>query len=247
MSRSVAALPAGVRADADRLRQEIVGVRAQPAVERVRDGIRVVIGGPPNSGKSTLLNLMTEREAAIVSPYAGTTRDRVEAPVQRSGVAYLLADTAGLTDAADPVERIGVGLAEAAIGAADLLIWLGDEPPPRDHALWVHARADLPGREAMPNGPTLAIRQDRAEAIAALWDEVARRAEGLLPTPDALPLRRNQRAACSNAAALLFLPTDPLLAAEQLRLAAGALGEVLGDNATEAMLDALFRRFCLGK
>ncbi|WP_375391149.1 tRNA uridine-5-carboxymethylaminomethyl(34) synthesis GTPase MnmE [uncultured Sphingomonas sp.] len=244
---SEAALLAGVRADADLLRQEIEAVLSRPPVERVRDGVRVVIGGPPNSGKSTLLNLLTERDAAIVSPVAGTTRDRVEAPIQRSGVAYLLTDTAGLTDAVDPVERIGVGLAEAAMEAADLLIWLGDEPPPRDDALWVHARADLPGREVMPAGPTLAIRQDRAYSIAALWDAVAQRVEELLPTADALPLRREQREACANAGALLSLPADPLLAAEQLRIAAGALGTVLGTNATEAMLEALFSRFCLGK
>lgn len=244
---SEAALLAGVRTDADLLRREIDAVLSQPAVERVRDGIRVVIGGPPNSGKSTLLNLMTGRDAAIVSPIAGTTRDRVEAPVQRSGAAYLLTDTAGLTDATDPVERIGVGLAEAAIAAADLLIWLGDGPPPRDDALWVHARADVPGREATPTGPALAIGQDRPATIAALWDNVSRRAEKLLPTSDVLPLLREQRDACRNAAGLLSLPADPLLAAEQLRLASGMLGGLLGINATEAVLDALFTRFCLGK
>lgn len=244
---SEAALLDGVRTDADLLRREIEAVLSQPPVERVRDGIRVVIGGPPNSGKSTLLNLMTGRDAAIVSPVAGTTRDRVEAPVQRSGAAYLLTDTAGLTDATDPVERIGVGLAEAAIAAADLLIWLGDGPPPRDDALWVHARADVPGREATPTGPTLAIRQDRPATIAALWDNVSRQAEKLLPTSDVLPLLREQRDACRNAAGLLSLPADPLLAAEQLRLASGMLGGLLGINATEAVLDALFTRFCLGK
>lgn len=235
------------RRDAAALAGEIGAVLSQPPVERLRDGIRVVIAGPPNSGKSTLLNLMTAREAAIVSPISGTTRDRIEAPVQRRGLAFLLTDTAGLTDAADPVERIGVSRAEDAIAAADLLLWLGDTAPSRADALWVHARADLPGREALPHGRHIAIRQDRPETVAQLWAEVERRAAGLLPAPDALPLKTRQREACRRAAAELDLDPDPLLAAEQLRSAAGDLGTILGLDATEAMLDALFGRFCIGK
>lgn len=235
------------RREAAGLGEEIERVLAAPPVERLRDGIGVVIAGPPNSGKSTLLNAMTARDAAIVSPHSGTTRDRLEAPVRRGGVAYLLTDTAGLTDAADPVERIGVERAEAAIASADLLLWLGDDPPPRPDALWVHARADLPGREGLPLGRALAIRQDAPGSIEALWQEVERRSAALLPDPDALPLKQRQREACASAAGELGLVGDPLIAAEQLRIAARALGGVLGLDATEAMLDALFARFCVGK
>jgi tRNA modification GTPase len=235
------------RRDAAALREEIAATLAAPPVERLRDGLRVVIAGPPNSGKSTLLNLMVAREAAIVSPVSGTTRDRIEAPVQRGGAAFLLTDTAGLTEAADPVERIGVGRAQDAIFAADLLLWLGDAEPPRDDALWVHARADLPGRETLPPGRHAAIRQDRPGAIAQLWAEVERRAGLLLPTPDIVPLKARQRDACQVASTQLVLDYDPIIAAEQLRTAASALGGVLGLNATEAMLDALFGRFCIGK
>lgn len=238
---------ASVVDDAAALRDAIGRVLSAPPVERVRDGVRIVIGGPPNSGKSTLLNLMTVREASIVSPHAGTTRDRVEAAVQRSGVAYLLTDTAGLTDAADPVERIGVARAHEAIEAADVLIWLADTPPLSPKALWVHARADLPGRDIKPTDRALAIRQDEMGSIEALWDAVAQRAAILLPTLDDLPLKHQQRLACAEAAAMLSLDNDPLIAAEQLRIAARVMGKILGIDAAEVMLDALFSRFCLGK
>lgn len=101
----------------------------RPSVDRLHDGIRVVLAGPPNSGKSTLLNLLVEREAAIVSPIAGTTRDRIEASVLRGGVAYVLTDTAGLAeDTDDVIEAIGVTRAQEAILQADILLWMADAP-----------------------------------------------------------------------------------------------------------------------
>ena len=234
------------RADAAILRVEIDAVLSTPPVERLRDGIRVVVAGPPNSGKSTLLNLMAEREAAIVSPHSGTTRDRVEVPVQRDGIAYLLTDTAGLTDADDPVERIGVALAARAIDEADIVLWLGNEPPPRP-ALWVHSRADVAGREAMPAGRTIAVRQDRRDTVTAMWKMVGAAASALLPSTDTLALKRGQRDRCRQAADALGLAGDVLIAAEQLRTASGELGAILGIDASEAVLDALFARFCIGK
>lgn len=233
--------------DAAALRAEMAAVIAAPPVERLRDGIRVVIAGPPNSGKSTLLNLMTAREAAIVSPHSGTTRDRVEAPVRRNGLAYLLTDTAGLIDAADPVERIGVARAQEAIDAADVLLWLGDDPPARADALRIHARADVAGRERLPSGAALAVRQDRPETIETLWRTVEARAQALAPALEVIPLKARQRAACARALEALRLDPDPLIAAEQLRLARRDLAGILGLDATETMLDALFGRFCIGK
>ncbi len=236
-----------VREGADALRGEISDVLSAPPVERLRDGVRVVIGGPPNSGKSTLLNLLSEREAAIVSPYAGTTRDRIEAPVRRNGVAYVLTDTAGLTDAVDPVERVGVALADDAIASADVLVWLADTSPPRADAIWVHARADLPERQVLPAGRSLATRHDRPQSIDQLWGMIDARARALLPSANDLPLKRQQREACEDVADNLVLTADPLIAAEQLRVAAASLGRLTGVNATETMLDSLFQRFCLGK
>ena len=236
-----------VTTEAAALRDAIAAALAAPSVERVRDGVRVVIAGPPNSGKSTLLNLLSEREAAIVSPVSGTTRDRVEAPVQRNGAAYLLIDTAGLTETADVVERIGVARAGEAIAAADILLWLADTSPPRADALWIHARADLPTRRDLPPGRILAVRQNDLSSVDRLWGVIERRATALLPGLDDLPLRARQRDACARAMQALTLEADSLLAAEQLRVAARALASVLGVDATEAMLDALFGRFCLGK
>lgn len=234
-------------AQAAALRAEMEAVLAAPPVERVCDGVRVVIGGPPNSGKSTLLNLLVARDAAIVSPFAGTTRDRVEAILQRRGRAYVLTDTAGLTDATDPVERIGVERANAAIAGADLVLWLADTPPARADAIWVHARADLPDREIVPAGRVLAIAQNRPASIDRLWEVVHDRATSLLPTADDLPLKKAQREAVADAVLNLALDSDVLIAAEQLRVARVRLASVLGQDATEAMLDAMFGRFCLGK
>lgn len=243
-----ATLLAGVAGDARELRSEIEAALSRPPVERVRDGIKVVIAGPPNSGKSTLLNLLGGREAAIVSPHAGTTRDRVEVPVRRGDAAYLLIDTAGLTEAEDPVERIGVARAGDAIHAADIVLWLDDRvAPPRVDGVWIHARADLPGRERLPPGRVVAIRQDDMASIDAVWGIIERHARTLLPAAGDLPLKRSQRHACSVAAGLLTLDEDPLVMAEQLRQATAELASILGLDATEAMLDALFGRFCLGK
>ncbi len=239
---------AAIRDEAITLGRTIATVAAAPPVERLHDGIRVVIGGPPNAGKSTLLNLLAERDAAIVSPIAGTTRDKIEAGVRRHGIAYNMVDTAGLTDTDDVVEAIGVERATAAIDAADVLVWLADEPPPRDDGLWVHARGDVAGREAMPAGRVAMVRQDRPETVEALWWLIEDRAKALLPRADALPLRERHRSWCKAAAtALVTMPVDPLLIGEHLREARRSLAAVIGVDATEIMLDALFSRFCLGK
>lgn len=244
---SETALLEQTRAAAATLADEMRAVLAAPPVERLRDGIRVVIAGPPNTGKSTLLNLMCERDAAIVSAQAGTTRDRIEVPVVREGIAYVLTDTAGLNDASDPIEAMGVTRAEAAVAAADLVIWSGDMPPPRADAMWVHTRSDLAERARLPTGRLIATRHDVPSTIDTLWKEVAGRACSLLPGSDVLPVSATQRKACARAVNELQLANDPLIAAEQLRRATWELATILGVNATEAMLDALFGRFCLGK
>jgi tRNA modification GTPase len=237
-----------IRHEAIALGYAIAAIAAAPSVERLHEGVRVVIGGPPNAGKSTLLNLLAERDAAIVSPIAGTTRDKIEAGVRRRGIAYNMVDTAGLTDTDDLVEAIGVDRATAAIEGADVLVWMADEPPPRDDGLWVHARGDVAGREVMPAGRVVMVRQDRPETVEALWWLIEDRAKALLPRADALPLRERHRSWCDAAAtALVTTPADPLLVGEHLREARRSLAAVIGIDATEVMLDALFSRFCLGK
>ncbi|EZP49207.1 tRNA uridine-5-carboxymethylaminomethyl(34) synthesis GTPase MnmE [Sphingomonas sp. RIT328] len=229
------------------LAAELHHVLAAPAVERLRDGVQVVLGGPPNSGKSTLINLLCQRDVAIVSDIAGTTRDRIEATVVRQGLVYVLTDTAGLTDSADPIERIGVTRAGDAIARADLLLWLGDDEPPREDAIWVQARSDATGRVPVA-GAGIAVAQNDPASVEALWTMIASRAEMLMPRGDALAFRESERAACGEAlAALDGMSNDPLIVSEQLRYAVRTLGSILGQNATEVMLDALFGRFCIGK
>lgn len=232
------------------LAEDIESVAGRPPVERLRDGIRVVLAGPPNAGKSTLFNALVERDAAIVSPVAGTTRDRIEAPVMRQGMAWLLIDTAGLTErAGDAIEEIGIGRTRAALTEADLVLWLGEEAPVGD-AIWVHGRCDLPGREILPAGRDVALSASTGEGLDALWTILAARAIALLPSLEQLALNRRQQGLCLTAATALRAAAaeeDLLLVAERLRSAQRAFDAITGRADVEAMLDSLFRRFCIGK
>lgn len=222
---------------------------AEPPVERIRDGIRVTLAGPPNSGKSTLLNALADRDVAIVSPVAGTTRDRIEAPVQREGMAFVFTDTAGLTTTKDAVEAIGVDRAREAVVSADLLLWLGDDAPPRADAIAIHARADEPGRGAAPSG-RLAVSAMRGEGMSALWQAIVARAVSIVPITGTGALTVRQREQVGRAAdhlASAIASVDPLIVAEELRTARVCCAGLLGIDATEAMLNSLFSRFCLGK
>lgn len=245
-----AALLARVARDADDLAREIAMLLDQPPVERLRDGIRVVLAGPPNSGKSTLFNAMVGRDAAIVSPIAGTTRDRIEAPVVRGGIAWLFTDTAGLAaETDDVIEAVGIARAQASIAEADILLWLGDAAPPRTDALAVHARVDVVGREITPDG-RIAASGVRPGGEAALWTALEHRAATLLPTADVPALNARQRELCRGAASNLrdaAEASDPLLVAEDLRSARRAFDRLTGRADTEAVLDALFAGFCIGK
>ncbi len=130
------------------LASEIDLALARPRAERLRDGIRVVIAGPPNAGKSTLLNALLKREAAIVSDIAGTTRDVIEAPVALGGIPFVLTDTAGLREeGAEEIESIGIVRAQQAMAGADIVLWLGDEGEGPDHPrLWeIEAQIDRGG------------------------------------------------------------------------------------------------------
>ncbi len=245
---------ATVRHDSDALAAEIEAIIAQPPVERIRDGIRIVLAGQPNAGKSTLLNALAGREAAIVSPLAGTTRDRIEVPVMRDGIAYLLTDTAGLHAApADIVEEIGIARAKSAIETADLLLWLDDAPLPAELAdashLLIHPRADVPGREAGVEG-RLSVSVETGDGVDALWDSIGTIAAELLPPSDSVALNVRQRGLAEQAAAALRGAAGQdalLLAAEELRVALRAFHRITGAADVEAMLDALFGRFCIGK
>lgn len=239
-----------ILSEIDAIGQTMSQLLAAPPVERLYDGVRVVIAGPPNSGKSTLLNALAGRDLAIVSALSGTTRDRIEAPVTRGGIAYVLTDTAGLTDAPhDVVERIGVSRAEAAITSADIVLWLGDTAPSDARHVAVHARADVPGREDPPFFSQLSISAETGEGMAALWGVIAERAAALLPVADAIATNERQRGLLRGARDHLALDAqrDVLVIAEQVRCAIGSLNAVTGRTGTEDVLDSIFARFCIGK
>lgn len=244
-----AALVESVRSGMANVAADIDRVLRAPPVERIRDGVCVVLAGPTNAGKSTLFNLLCGREAAIVSPVAGTTRDRVEASVRRGGMAYSLVDTAGLNpDAADVIEEEGIVRARRATDAADVLLWLGDDGPPRGDALWVQARADLPDRAVMRAGRTVMVSERDGASIDRLWDMIEAAASPMLATAADCSLHAYQRDACRRARAYLGqVGADPILLAEQLRLARGELTGLTAHAASDQMLDRLFGAFCIGK
>ncbi|MCE7795077.1 tRNA uridine-5-carboxymethylaminomethyl(34) synthesis GTPase MnmE [Sphingobium sufflavum] len=223
---------------------------AAPPVERLREGIRLVIAGPVNSGKSTLLNRLAGWEAAIVTDIEGTTRDRIEVPVAIGGTAYLLTDTAGFREAGDAVERIGIERAREAVAAADLLLWLGAaEDSPRPDAIRVLSRIDRPdvSRDSIHD---VALSVHSGEGMADLIALVGARATALLPQDRSYLLSARQRSELGTAVAALesaLAVRDPLLVAEHLRDALSAFDRLTGRASTEHMLDSLFGGFCIGK
>ena len=225
----------------------------RPRIEPLRDGVRVVVAGPPNSGKSSLVNAIAGTERAIVTDVPGTTRDHIEVPLALGGVPIVLTDTAGLRATEELVEKIGVERSQALIDGADVLLWLGepgDAPPAHPRLLLVHSKADLPGRRETP-ARALAVSSVTGEGLAPLLERVADQARALLPGEDALALNRRQaghlgeaRQALARAAAG---SSDIVSFAEELRLARGAFDRLTGRAGMEDVLDALFSRFCLGK
>ncbi|QGN54891.1 tRNA uridine-5-carboxymethylaminomethyl(34) synthesis GTPase MnmE [Novosphingobium sp. Gsoil 351] len=246
----VAGLPAAFEADCRDLSEALAAWLARPHAELLRDGFRVVIAGPPNAGKSTLFNMLTDTEAAIATPIPGTTRDLLTQPVALDGVPFVFVDTAGLrADSADPVERIGIARAEAASAAADLVLWLGaaDERP--GGAWQLAPQCDRPDRDAVAD-PRHAVSALTGEGIASLCADLVATARVAMPAPGAVALGQRQRrllGECREAVASAAHHPDPLLAAEHLRLARLALDRLIGRSGTEDMLDALFGRFCIGK
>jgi len=238
--------PALVRGCAE-LAAELRSWLGQPRVEPLKDGVRVVVAGPPNAGKSSLLNAIAGQERAIVTDLPGTTRDHIEVPLSLGGIPILLTDTAGLRPTNDMVEAIGVSRAEALVQGADILLWLGEpvEAPNHPQLIRLHSKADVRG-EAPED--LLAVSSVTREGIPRLLEDVTARAKALLPSEDALALNRRQAAHVAEAAQALDGPVDDVvIIAENLRLARVAFDRLTGRAGVEDVLDALFGRFCLGK
>ena len=229
------------------LAEQVQAILRAPSAERLRDGIRVVLAGPPNAGKSTLLNALVGRDAAIVSDIAGTTRDRIEVPAAIRGVAFLFTDTAGLRDASgDVVEVMGMERARAALAAADIILWLGaSQDLPRVDALLVAAQWDQ-----FPDRPGLPVSAVTGQGMEALIQALLDRAQDLLPAPGDYALHTRQRDGAARLLQHVVAATqldDLLIAAEELRLAREAIDRLTGRAGTEDMLDQLFSGFCIGK
>lgn len=233
---------------------------ARPAAEVIAEGLSVVIAGPPNAGKSTLINALVQRELAIVSPVAGTTRDVIETPLALDGIAMRFSDTAGIRgEGADAIEAIGIDRAKAAVDAADILLWLGPPKAVPDHprAILIAAQADRWKGDAAAEADAarcdLTLSAATGEGMDRLHRMIVEMARTLLPREGEAALRQRQRAALSDAKQWLEIESgsreagDLILLAERLRLATTALDRITGRAGVEDMLDTLFGRFCIGK
>ncbi|WP_448950112.1 tRNA uridine-5-carboxymethylaminomethyl(34) synthesis GTPase MnmE [Labrys neptuniae] len=256
----VPVLFASIRAGAEALLGEIeAALKGARSGERLREGAVMVIAGPPNAGKSTLLNALAQRDVAIVSPIAGTTRDTLEVHLDLGGYPVTLIDTAGLRDTVDLVEAIGVERARASLERADLVIWLEAEDartaPPSLPAplLRVHAkqdRADSP----LPEGFDLALSARSGVGMPELLQRLEQAARQALEGGEtALVTRERHRRELETIAAHLATvcaadeaaPVE--FVAEDLRLAVRAIGRLTGKVDIDEIYDVIFREFCIGK
>ena len=237
----------GCSALADDLRSWLERPRAEP----LKDGVRVVVAGPPNSGKSSLINAIAGRDRAIVTAIPGTTRDHIEVPLSIAGVPLLLTDTAGLRATLDTVEAIGVARTAQLIEAADILVWLGDplKAPNHPRPIRVHSKSDLPERGQVPKG-SVGVSAVTGDGLKHLLELVVRQARSFLPAEDAIALNRRQAGHIAEAADAIGVAAaagDIVIIAENLRQARSAFDRLTGRAGVEEVLDALFSRFCLGK
>jgi len=229
--------------------------------ERLRDGVHIVIAGPPNVGKSSLLNALAKRDVAIVSEEAGTTRDVLEVHLDLGGLPVTLTDTAGLREAEGKVEAEGVRRALARTEQADVVLWLVDATAPIWElpaaleirtAICVLNKIDLE-RGFTPHRDCLQISARTGQGLDRLVEALEEQAAHVAETGLASPLmtRARHRAELEGARVALQRfgqPTlSPELKAEELRIAARHLGRLTGRIDVEEVLGAIFGEFCIGK
>lgn len=234
--------------------------------EILREGYRVAIAGPPNAGKSSLLNALARREAAIVSEEAGTTRDIIEVTLDLGGVPVVVSDTAGIREAEGRIEREGIRRAVTHARAADLVVWLTDaaspDPlpqPPADLAgqgatlIRVLNKVDLLADDRPGADGAFHLSVLTGAGLPALTEAIAQLAAagaGASEAPVITQARHRQLIEACVAALEAFLAGNPAeveLRAEDLRRAATALGRLTGRVDVEDVLGAIFARFCIGK
>ncbi len=261
-------LPSGladaVRAGIVRLQAEIAAHLEDRRGERLREGLSIAIIGPPNAGKSSLLNLLARREAAIVSETAGTTRDVIEVHLDLGGWPVVLADTAGLRESADAIEQEGVRRARARAAAADLRLLVldatGDWQSERravveatgrwtERDIVVVNKVDL---APVDDARVVALSATSGAGLPDLLARLERSAQALMQEGAGAPplTRARHREAlieCHQALGRALVAPEVALAAEDVRMAMRALGRITGTVRIEELLDVIFRDFCIGK
>jgi tRNA modification GTPase len=254
---------------AQQLHDEIAAVLADGRRgERLREGLVVAIAGPPNAGKSTLFNRLARREAAIVSPYAGTTRDLIEVHLDLGGYPVTLVDTAGIRESVEPVEQEGIRRARERAGSADLVLWVSDvsasggasseaDPSIGAAELWgIANKTDLPLEDKNEHKfeySISAISGQGVDALAAGLSEYAR--SYFSGVEIGIVTRARHRDALERTVAALKRALFEAgrgqdreeLVAEEMRAAATALGRLTGRVEVDDILDVIFRDFCIGK
>jgi tRNA modification GTPase len=221
-----------------------------------------VIAGPPNVGKSTLMNALAGREVAITSPIPGTTRDLIQVFLDLRGYPVTLVDTAGIRESHDPIEQEGVARARRRAESADLTLWLddgagGQAPQVASPTFWVRTKIDLETAPVSgltaPAAPKFAISAKTGAGVDELLDALANLAEERMSSrePALLTLERHRRAFQDARQALVSTlkpdMAEPELIAEDLRRAAAAMDRVVGRIGAEDVLGEIFARLCVGK
>ena len=236
------------------LQSEVAGVGI---AERLRDGFEVVIVGPPNVGKSTLLNALAGREAAITSQYAGTTRDVVEVQMDLNGLPVVIVDTAGIRETNDPIEKLGIERAVKRAQQADLRVFLceaevvfGIDRQIGD--IQVVPKGDLKTVDIADTGSIGAVSGLTGEGVETLMTQVASELKARYRVVGCLSRDRHKVAATAAMAHLdrVLAMSEAIehdIAAEEVRAAVGALRQLVGAVGVEDVLDSIFASFCIGK
>ena len=252
---------ATVWADMAALAGEIAAhIKGFSAAEMIREGFRLAILGAPNAGKSSLFNYLAQREAAIVTDEPGTTRDVLEVVLDIDGIKVVIADTAGLREAAGKIEAIGIEKAKAQGRGADLALILEDLAAPREMDIgWlatdrilVGTKLDLVEGEQAQGPHEFRISTRTGDGIENLLDEIRRRVQKRMDMEgDVLPSRLRHvellEDTLDHLSAALDIANPLELRAEDLRLAADRLGRIIGAVDVEDLLDVIFSQFCIGK
>jgi tRNA modification GTPase len=226
--------------------------------ERLRDGLKVIIAGPPNAGKSTLMNVIAKREISIVASTPGTTRDLIELTLDVRGYPVTLVDTAGIRDTDDPVEREGVDRARHRVRDADLTLWLEEcgvssTGAPEVAGALIRVRTKSDRVLAASESSSISVSAKTNDGISRLLDEIAlfaaRQFDG---SAAALITTERHKISFFDAEMALVRLLDTRLdavelVAEELRLAARAMERISGRVDVEEVLDSIFSRLCVGK